>query len=174
MPKYTLDWRTKLLFWLMSRGPSLADADLQKVRSGADSKILSTILFRPIHLNTYQDTRFTICPRCKIKTRARKFSLVIHVSPHYTTVLEKMCRFCDSCDLLIVHQDQLEQQLTTQFLTINPEAIGNDYQVAGTLERAEWSQGKQDSSSFERLREYQHDFKEVITFRRVPVEEECL
>jgi hypothetical protein len=102
------------------------------------------------------------------------FSLVIHVSPHSTMVLEKMCRFCDSCDLLIVHQDQLEQQLTTQFLTINPEAIGNDYHVAGTLERAEWSQGKQDSSSFERLREYPHDFKEGITFRRVPVEEECL
>jgi acetyl esterase/lipase len=55
MPKYTLDWRTKLLFWLMSRGPSLADADLQKVRSGADSKILSTILFRPIQMTAVED-----------------------------------------------------------------------------------------------------------------------
>ena len=54
--------------------------------------------------------------------------------------------------------------------TINPEAIGNDYQVAGTLDRAEWNQGKQDPLSFERLIEYLHDFKEVITFRRVPVE----
>jgi tetratricopeptide (TPR) repeat protein len=125
-------------------------------------------------LNTYQDTRFTICPRCEIKTRARKFSLVIHVNPNYTTVLEKMCRFCYICGLLIVHQDQLEQQLTTQFMTINPEAIGNDYQVAGTVERAEWSLGKQDPLSFERLREYQHDFKEVITFRRVPVEKDRL
>jgi tetratricopeptide (TPR) repeat protein len=125
-------------------------------------------------LNTYQDTRFTICPRCKIKTRTRKFSLVVHVSPHSTIVVEKMCRFCAVCDLLIVHQDQLEQQLTTQFLTINPEAIGNDYQVAGTVEKAEWDQGKQDPLSFERLREYQHDFKEVITFRRVPVEKERL
>jgi tetratricopeptide (TPR) repeat protein len=125
-------------------------------------------------LNTYQDTRFTICPRCKIKTRTRKFSLVVHVSPHSTIVVEKICRFCDACDLLIVHQDQLEQQLTAQFMTINPEAIGNDYQVAGTVEKAEWDQGKQDPLSFERLREYQHDFKEVITFRRVPVEEERL
>jgi tetratricopeptide (TPR) repeat protein len=121
-------------------------------------------------LNAYQDIRFTTCPLCKIKTLARKFALVIHVSPNYTVVVEKMCRFCSACDLLIVHQDQLEQQLATQFRTINPGAIGNDYQVAGTVDKAEWEQGKQDSLSVERLREYQHDFKEVITFRRVPVE----
>jgi Flp pilus assembly protein TadD len=121
-------------------------------------------------LNTYQDTRFTTCPRCRIKTRPRKFSLVIHVNPGHTTIVEKICRFCYACGLLIVHQDQLEEQLVTQFMTINPEAIGNDYQVVGTLERAEWKQGKQDPLSFEQVREYLHDFKEVVTFQRVPVE----
>ncbi len=55
MPKYTLDWRMKLLFWLMSRGPSLADADLQKVRSGADSKMLSNILFQHVKMTTVED-----------------------------------------------------------------------------------------------------------------------
>jgi hypothetical protein len=53
---------------------------------------------------------------------------------------------------------------------INPKAIGNDYQVVGTLDRAKWNQGKQDSSSFEQVREYLHNFKEVVTFQRVPVE----
>jgi len=119
-------------------------------------------------LNTYQDTRFTACPQCKSKTRPRKFSLVVNVNPKYTLVLDKLCRFCYPCDLLIVHQDQLEEQLATRFMTINPEAIGNDYQVVGTLDRAEWSQGKQDSSSLERVIEYLHDFKEVVTFQRVP------
>lgn len=121
-------------------------------------------------LNPYQDMRFTTCPRCMIKTRARKFSLVIHVNPTYTIILDKICRFCDVCGLLIVHQDQLEKQLVTQFMTINPQAIGNDYQVAGTLERAEWNQGKQDPLSFEQVREYLHDFKEVVAFQRVPME----
>jgi hypothetical protein len=121
-------------------------------------------------LNTYQDIRFTICPRCRIKTRPRKFSLVIHVNPEHTIILDKICRFCYACGLLIVHQDQLEQQLVTQFMTINPEAIGNDYQVIGTLDRAEWNQGKQDPLSVERVREYQHDFNEVVSFERVPVE----
>jgi tetratricopeptide (TPR) repeat protein len=121
-------------------------------------------------LNTYQDTRFTTCPRCCIKTRSRKFSLVIHVNPKHTTILDKICRFCYACDLLIVHQDQLEEQLVAQFITSNPEVIGNDYQVVGTLERAEWNQGKHEPLSFEQVREYLHDFKEVITFQRVPVE----
>ena len=121
-------------------------------------------------LNTYQDTRFTTCPRCRIKTRPRKFSLVIHVNPGHTIIVEKICRFCYVCGLLIVHQDQLEEQLVTQFMTINPNAIGNDYQVVGTLERAEWNQGKQEPLSFEQVREYLHNFKEVVTFQRVPME----
>jgi tetratricopeptide (TPR) repeat protein len=115
-------------------------------------------------LNTYQDTRFTLCPHCKSKTQLSKFFLVIHVHPGHTIILDKMCCFCDACDLLIVHQDQLEEQLATKFMTINPEVIGNDYQVVGTLDRAEWNQGKQDRLSFERVMEYLHDFKEIVTF----------
>ncbi len=122
-------------------------------------------------LNTHRDTRFTICPRCNIKTRPRKFSLVIHVNPGHITILEKICRLCYVCGLLIVHQDQLEAQLVTQFMGINPEAIGSDYQVVGTLDREEWNKGKkQELLSFEQVREYLHDFKEVVTFHRVPVE----
>jgi sigma54-dependent transcription regulator len=55
-------------------------------------------------------------------------------------------------------------------MTINPEAIGNDYQVIGTLDSAAWNQGKQEPWSFEQVREHLHDFKEVITFQRVPME----
>jgi acetyl esterase len=55
MPKYTLDWRTKLLFWLMSHSPSVADTDLQKVRSGADSKMLSNIVFKHVKMTDIED-----------------------------------------------------------------------------------------------------------------------
>jgi Flp pilus assembly protein TadD len=128
---------------------------------------------RPLYdffLNTYQDTRFTTCPHCKGKTRSRKFSLVVNVNPKHAIIVDKICRFCNACDLLIVHQDQLEEQLATEFMTINPEVIGNDYQVIGTLDRAEWNQGKQDPLSVERVIAYLHDFNEVVSFERVPVE----
>lgn len=120
-------------------------------------------------LNMYQDTRFTICPRCQIKTRPRKFSLVIHVKPDHIFIVEKICRFCYVCGLLIVHQDQLEKQLASQCIASNPEIIGNDYQVVGTLDKTEWKQEKQGSWSFEHVREHLHDFKEVVTFQRAPV-----
>ena len=113
---------------------------------------------------------FTTCPQCKGKTRSRKFSLVVNVNPKHTVIVDKMCRFCNACDLLIVHQDQLEEQLATEFMTSNPEVTGNDYQVIGTLDRAEWNQGKQDPLSVERVIAYLHDFNEVVSFERVPVE----
>jgi tetratricopeptide (TPR) repeat protein len=121
-------------------------------------------------LNPYRDTRFTTCPRCSIKTRSRKFSLVVHVDPKHVVILEKICRFCYVCGLLILHQDQLETQLMHQFLTIDPDAIGNSYQVIGTLDRAEWNKDKQDPLSFEQVRAYLHNFAEVVTVKRIPVE----
>jgi Flp pilus assembly protein TadD len=117
-----------------------------------------------LFLNPYRDTRLTTCPKCQQKTRPRKFSLVVNVHPKYSIIVDKICRFCYPCDLLIVHQDQLEERLAASFETINPQAIGNDYQVVGTIERAEWNQGKQDPSPFERVIEYLHDFKAVVTF----------
>ncbi|HLG64832.1 MAG TPA: tetratricopeptide repeat protein [Ktedonosporobacter sp.] len=116
-------------------------------------------------LNPYPDLRFTTCPRCQGKTHLRKFSLVVHVNPDHTAILDKRCRFCDACDLLMVHQRQLEGQLTTECMVSNPKVIGNNYQVVGTLDRAKWDQGKQATVSFEHLREHLHDFKEVVTLQ---------
>src|SRR5258708_20613095 len=45
-------------------------------------------------LNTYQDTRFTVSPQCKSKTRALKISLVIQVKPEHTAVLHNQYRSC--------------------------------------------------------------------------------
>jgi hypothetical protein len=81
-------------------------------------------------------------------------------------ILEKTCRYCDTCDLLIAHRDQLEEQLASKLTPIDPEAIGNDYLVIGTLDRREWNRMKCDEPSFEQIAEYLHDFKEVVTFSR--------
>jgi acetyl esterase len=57
MPKYQLDWKMKLLFWLLSHSPSMVDTDLQKVRSSTNtnSKMLSNILFRPLRMADIED-----------------------------------------------------------------------------------------------------------------------
>lgn len=117
-----------------------------------------------LFLNMDHTTRFTSCPRCQIKTHARRFFLVVLVGSGYALVVEKTCRFCLSCDLLVIHQDQLEAQLTRQFVRINPQAIGSDYQVVGTLDKDEWQQMRREAPTFEEIREYLYDFKAIVTF----------
>jgi tetratricopeptide (TPR) repeat protein len=118
-------------------------------------------------LNPYNDVRFTTCPMCHIKTRQRKVPLVIHIEPNYMVTLGKTCRYCVHCDLLIVHQDQLEEQLAGHMAVIHPEIIGNDYLVMGTLDSPEWRQGMQNQLSPQKMIEHLHDFKEVLTFKPV-------
>ena len=63
-------------------------------------------------LNPYQDVRFSSCPQCANKTRQRKLPLFIHVSPAQPVTLNKTCRYCPNCDLLIAHQDEIEDILS--------------------------------------------------------------
>lgn len=116
-------------------------------------------------LNPYPDVRFTTCPQCRGKTRLRKFPLVIHKDPIQTLILGKTCRYCPNCDLLIVHQDELEEQLAAYFSTTNPEMIGNDYLVMGTLDKPEWKQGMKDPLTLQEMLEHLHDFKEAVKFQ---------
>jgi hypothetical protein len=65
---------------------------------------------------------------------------------------------------LIVDQKQLEEQLVKNFMKTDPEAIGHDYLVIGTVDRAKWNRATPEPSSFGQVVEYLHDFKEVVTF----------
>jgi len=115
-------------------------------------------------LNPYTDVRFTTCPQCQGKTRQRKLPLVIHIDPMQLVALNKTCRYCPRCDLLIAHQDELEAWLVTFFKEHRPEIVGNDYLVLGTEDRADWLRGVRTSvfplEAFERL----HDFRDVVRF----------
>jgi len=89
-------------------------------------------------LNPYQDMRFTKCPQCDNKMHQRKLPLMIHVEPTQLLSLNKTCRYCPHCDLLIAHQNDMEHFLASFFMEEKPEVMGNDYLVIGTLERAVW------------------------------------
>lgn len=113
-------------------------------------------------LNPYSDVRFTRCPRCEGKTKQRKLPLVIHVDPMELVALNKTCRYCPYCDLLIAHKDEVEPLLAAMFSQRKPEVVGNDYLVLGTLDRADWLQGTQTPLTIQEMRDRLHDFKEVL------------
>ena len=83
-------------------------------------------------LNPYQDVRFSKCPRCDKLTYLRKFPLLIHIDGFGLMALGKTCRYCSKCELIIVHQDELESILAAFFAQKAPEAIGKEYLVLGT------------------------------------------
>jgi hypothetical protein len=119
-------------------------------------------------LNPYTDARFTRCPMCEERTRLRKFALFVHVEPRNPVVLGKTCRYCPGCDLLIVHQNELEAQLVALFEKHNSDLIGNDYMVMGTVERRTWRQGMKQPKSIAEILEHLHDFKDVRTIEYRP------
>jgi hypothetical protein len=119
-------------------------------------------------LNPYQDVRFTSCPKCGGKTKLRKLPLIIHVDPSNFISLNKTCRFCPYCDLLIAHRDELENYLVAIFEERDPDAIGNDYLVVGTVDRPVWRQGSKGTLTSQDLLENLHDFKDYWQFKLSP------
>jgi hypothetical protein len=117
-------------------------------------------------LNPYPDIRFTSCPQCGEKTRVRKLPLVIHIDPANLVALNKTCRYCPRCDLLIVHQDELEGWLAAFFGQQQPEVVGNAYLVVGTEDRAAWRRGTHTPLAIPELLEHLHDFVAVVRFSR--------
>lgn len=115
-------------------------------------------------LNPYEDAAFTRCPKCQDKTKVRKFPLVIHIEPDQLFLLNKKCRYCTACDLVIARQSELEPFLANAFEQRRPEIIGNDYLVIGVLDRRDWRQGKQAALSQGQTIERTHIFKDVLKF----------
>jgi hypothetical protein len=79
--------------------------------------------------------------------------------------LNKTCRYCPRCDLLIAHQNDVEHFLACCFSEQKPEVVGNDYLVIGTLDRPVWKRGTQQQLTPQEMLEELHDFKEVVTFK---------
>jgi len=114
-------------------------------------------------LNPYQDTRLSKCTICRKPTHMRKFALLIHIDEWGLLALGKTCRYCSQCELIIAHQDELENELVHFFERVAPEVIGKPYLVLGTVEKQRWkdSLGQKAYKLSEAL-EYVADFKEVL------------
>jgi hypothetical protein len=94
-------------------------------------------------LNPYSDVRVSKCPKCHRPTHPRKFALFIHIDTWGPLVLGKTCRYCTRCELVVVHQDELEAELAHSFQSIAPHVVGKEYMVLGTVDKKFWSEGMQ-------------------------------
>jgi len=115
-------------------------------------------------LNPYEDAAFTRCPKCQSKTKVRKFPLVIHMEPRQLLLLNKTCRYCPSCDLIIAKKSEIESLMVASFEQSRPEIVGNDYLVIGVLDREDWRQGKQGKLLEGETIERMLVFKDVLKF----------
>ncbi|HEY7060012.1 MAG TPA: hypothetical protein VII06_00925 [Chloroflexota bacterium] len=118
-----------------------------------------------LFLNAYEDRAFTRCPRCgRAPTKVRKVYLVIFVEPALNLVLNKVCRFCERCSLLIVKRAELEGLMAYAAEQHDPSVIGNDYVVVGTLDRADGRQVKAGKLDGTALLDRVNVFREELQF----------
>jgi len=118
-------------------------------------------------LNPYDAAAFTKCPKCENNTKIRKFPLVVHIDPHQVLLLNKKCRYCVKCDLIIAKKSELESLMAACFEQSKPEIIGNNYLVMGVAERSDWLVSKKgkmpQSETIKRILM----FKDVLNFEPV-------
>lgn len=110
-------------------------------------------------MNPYPDFKVSKCPHCEAATGQRKVPLLIHIKPTHFVALNCTCRYCRRCDLLIAHKHQIEHLLHVLFSRMDPQAIGNEYLVLGTVEKGAWREGVERPVSPAETLQHVHDFK---------------
>ena len=83
--------------------------------------------------------------------------------------INKSCRYCPACELLIAHQDEVEAELAALFARRTPDLVGNGYLILGTLDRDVWKRGVAEPLAIQEMVEQLHDFAEVLELRRAEV-----
>jgi hypothetical protein len=112
-------------------------------------------------LSPHKYLKYSKCPHCNKITFARKFPLFIHVEDAgMPVILGKTCKYCSRCELIICHQEELDELLAKLFEKMKPEVIGNDYYVLGTLELNAWKKSLETPINMGQTVEHMSDIKE--------------
>ena len=120
-------------------------------------------------LNPHEGTRLSTCPRCEKPTHPRKFAFLIHIDEWGPMALGKTCKYCSRCELIMMHQNELEAELAIAFSRIAPEVIGNEYLVLGTIEKKVWQEGlKGEGGELGEIMKHAADFKKVYDLEYRP------
>jgi hypothetical protein len=92
-------------------------------------------------LNPYSDERLSKCPCCHRPTHPRKFAFLVHVESFGPLAIGKTGRYCTPCELIVLHQDELESELAHHLNRLAPTAVGEEYFVVGTMDKKIWQKG---------------------------------
>lgn len=109
-------------------------------------------------LNPYPEIRLSRCSNCEGKTGQRKLPLIVHVDPENLVLLNYTCRYCSNCDMLIGHKHEIEHHLTSMFIKIDSDIIGNEYLVFGTVDKKTWDEKSNQSTDSSDILHHAHDF----------------
>lgn len=114
-------------------------------------------------INPYPDQKFSNCPLCGQRNGQRKLPLLIHVDPRHMISINYTCRYCKKCNLLIAHKQQIEHILTEIFMQLDPDVIGNEYLIIGTVEKKAWRESMKHPKYPNEILSQLHDFKTVLS-----------
>ncbi len=117
-----------------------------------------------LFINPYQDSAFTKCPKCCDKTKVRKFPLAVHVEPRQILLLNMECKYCANCDLIIVKQSVLDENITISLQQFTPSLVGNDYLVFGTVDRNIWRASRKESLDSSDVIDHVYVFEDKLDF----------
>ncbi|MCH2046404.1 MAG: hypothetical protein MK212_19980 [Saprospiraceae bacterium] len=104
------------------------------------------------YLNPHEMYKWTKCPKCDAKTKLRKFCLLINygglkLKNSQLFILNKSCKYCPSCDLIIAHQCEIESNMQEMVNRLGRTYSPNNCDVLGTIDRAVWRKGKKGKMS---------------------------
>ncbi len=137
---------------------------MDKIRKEADFSAKRKYTF---FLNEYSDFAFSNCPQCSQKTKIRKIALAIHIDPNQLFTLNKKCRFCPSCELIIAKKPEIESIMAQTFETRRPEIVGNEYLIMGTIDKKSWRLFNNNTIYPETALKSVSIFKDVVQFKMV-------
>jgi thiol-disulfide isomerase/thioredoxin len=113
-------------------------------------------------LNPHTGYRASKCPLCKKATYERKFPLLILVAETHPLVLGFTCKYCSRCELILAHKDRLEDELAIAYGSLDPDVVGNDYLVVGTVDRKAWKSRLGKESEIGAVLEHASDFEKRL------------
>ena len=78
--------------------------------------------------------------------------------------LNKTCKYCPDCDLVIAKKQELEPLIQTFVQMHNPQHVENDYLVLGTIDKKLWAKGKHTPLDNSEIFNNLFVFEEVLNF----------
>lgn len=101
------------------------------------------------YLNPYDEYKWTKCPKCDNNTKVRKFCLFLHyeeksVNFNQLISLNMTCKFCPSCELIIVHKSEVEANLSQIIPNLGIQFNAENYFAFGTMDRKDFRKSQKE------------------------------